>query len=291
MKKKITLAKAFFLLPIFFVVFSFVEQLEVTTIDLKQALNSKQIEADIVSNGKYSGKSVMLKITNKTNKEIKINIPAGSAYMPADDGEQTLVQLEEDFIVLVPHATGKVTIAAFCSESSDSCPSSDGNFALSKTADKKLNQMIAYMKGKKISKRSYQDAVWAITDGKPISHIQAGDKVTKEFRHYIAKLMGKEDTWYTSPQQYQVDERGNINSETVVIRGELSFPSNGTIPIHQEICDADGSLLFKSNSSQPRKSTNVMMEFSVRVKGWEIGDYMVKVMEGEKELKRFLFKV
>ena len=292
MKMKSLLPKAVIVVSALFLILSFVERSETTEdVNLKDALRSKQISADIISNGKYSGKSVKLKVSNNTGKELKVNIPAGSAYMPADDGEQTLVQLEEDFIVLAPNGTGNITIAAFCSESSDGCPSSDSDFTLSKTTNKKLNQMIAYMKGKKISKMAYQDAVWAITDGKAISNIQASDKVTKDFRQYVAKLTGKENTWYTSPQNYQVDERGNINSETVIIRGELKFPSDGVTPIHEEICDADGTMLYRSNTSQPRKSANVTMEFSVRVKGWTIGDYMVKVMEGDKELKRFLFKV
>jgi hypothetical protein len=291
MKKYSLIPKVLIFLPILFVAFSFVEKIAPIDLSLNQAISSKKINAKIISNGKYRGNSVMLKITNNTSSSLNVKIPAGSAYMPADEGEQTLVQLEEEFIALAPQATQNITIAAFCSESSDGCPSSDSAFALSSTKDKKLNQMIAYMKGKKINKTAYQDAVWAITDDKSISNIQANDKVTKDFRQFVAKLMGKENTWYTSPQQYSVDARGNINSETVVISGNLKFPSNGVTPIHEEVFDVDGNMLFKSNASTPRKSANVTMQFSIRVKGWEIGSYTVKVMEGDKELKSFPFEV
>ncbi|MFT5860098.1 MAG: hypothetical protein ACI865_002206 [Flavobacteriaceae bacterium] len=291
MKKYSLIPKVLFFLPILFVAFSFVENSAPIDLNLKQAISSKKINAEIISNGKYSGKSVLLKITNNTSSSINVKIPAGSAYMPADDGEQTLVQLEEEFIALAPKATQNITVAAFCSESSDGCPSDDSAFALSATTDKKLNQMIAYMKGKNISKMAYQDAVWAITDGKSISNIQATDKVTKDFREFVAKLMGKENTWYTSPQKYTVDSRGNINSATVVISGNLKFPSDGITPIHEEVFDADGNMLYRTNAAQPRKSANVTMEFSIRVKGWEMGTYVVKVMEGDKELKSFPFEV
>jgi hypothetical protein len=291
MKSLSIIPKAILLFALSYFALSFIVKLEPSKVDLNQAIKSKQITAEIVSNGKYSGKSVELSLTNTTTKVITISIPAGSAYLPADDGEQTLIQLEEDMIVLQPGATQRKTIAAFCSEASDSAPSESGTFGLSSTKNEKLKQMIAYMKDKNIDKKSYQDAVWAVTDGRSISNIQADDKVTKDFRLYVAKLLGKEDTWYTSPQQYSVDPRGNINSETVVISGELKFASDGLSPVHEEIYDKDGNKLYSTNASTPRKSQNVTMNFTVRVKGWEVGTYTVKVMQGTVALKSFDFQV
>ncbi|MFT5779276.1 MAG: hypothetical protein ACI837_002233 [Crocinitomicaceae bacterium] len=291
MKKLSLLPKILFLSCFCFIALSFVVKLEPTTVELNQAIKSNQITAEIISNGKYSGKSVELSLTNTSKKSLTIKIPAGSAYMPADDGEQTLIQLEEDMIVLKKGETMKRTIAAFCSEASDGCPSSSSAFSLSATTNDKLKQMIAYMKGKKISKKSYQDAVWAVTDGRSISNIQADDKVTKDFRQYVAKLLGKEDTWYTSPQQYSVDPRGNINSETVVISGELKFASDGILAIHEEVYDSEGNIMFSSPPGTPRKSQNVTMKFRIRVQGWEVGTYTVKVMEGDVALKSFPFEV
>lgn len=260
-------------------------------IDLKTAINSGLIDAKITSNGKYSGKSVNLNVTNKQGKTLTIRVPAGTTYAPADNGEQTLIQLEEQILVLQPRGSQQKLVAAFCTEASDRCPSKSGTFKLGSNKNPKLKELITYLDNKKIDKSVYQDAVWTITDNKPVSYVYAEDAPTKEFRKYLAKLTGQKDTWYSSPQEYTVDNRGHINSETVIIEGELVFDSDGVSPIHQELCDADGNMLFKSNASTPRKSKEVTMNFKVRVKGWEVGDYMVKVMKGDEELKRFPFKV
>lgn len=261
------------------------------TIDLQTAIQSKQVTADISSNGKYRGRSVQLSLNNTSDQSIEIKIPAGTIYMPSDDGEQTLVQLEDEMIALAPGKSNQLLVPAFCTEASDRCPKRDGKFTIGKTKNAKLKKMISYLKGKKIDKSTYQDAVWAITDNESISNIDAADPATTAFRKHVAALTGQKDTWYTSPQEHQVDQRGNINSETVTIKGELKFNSDGKSAVHQELCDHTGKVLYKSNASTPRKSDNVTMRFSVRVKGWEKGDYIVKVVQGTKELKQFPFKV
>lgn len=256
---------------------------------LNAAIKDGTITADVVSNGKHSGKSVKLSVTNTTNRTLKINVPAGTAYVPGDDEEQTLIQLEDDFFVLEPKATKKHLIAAFCTEASDMSPSDGGNFKISTSSNKKLNEAIDYMKDKKIDKLSFQEIVWAITDGHSVASIQPTNPQTKAFRTYLADLTGQEDTWYTSPQRHVINEQRRIVSQTIVVHGQVKFPSDGTSIIRQEVIDKDGEVRFAMPPSTPRKSHEVTMQFSVRVRGWEPGEYTLRIMKDDVEIKTYPF--
>ena len=256
---------------------------------LTDAIKSGSIEADVRSVGKHSGKSVKLTVTNKTDKSIKVTVPEGTAYVPDEDEEQTLIQLEEDFFVLEPRESKSHMIAAFCTEASDKSPSSGGEFTISKSSNKKLNEVIAYMKGKTISKRSYQDVVWAITDGHSVSNIEIPDPQTQKFRKYLADLTGQKDTWYTSPQRHTINAQRQIVSETTVISGQLEFPSDGTSVIRQEVVDKDGVVRYARPPRTPGKSKKVTMQFTMRVRGMEAGEYTVRVLKDDVVLKTYPF--
>ena len=260
-------------------------------VNLNAAIKDGTIQAEVTSNGKHSGKSVKLSVTNTSNRTLKVIVPAGTAYVPGEDEEQTLIQLEEDFFVLEPKATKNHMIAAFCTEASDMCPSTGGSFKISTSSNKNLNKAIAYMKDKKIDKKSFQDIVWAITDDHSVSNIQATTPQTKEFRKYLAELTGQKDTWYTSPQRHVINEQRRIVSQTVVVHGQVQFPSDGTSVIRQEVIDKDGEVRFALPPATPRKSQKVTMDFSVRVRGWEPGEYTLRIMKDDVEIKSYPFQL
>ena len=99
---------------------------------LTDGIGDGSITADVSSIGKHSGRSVKLTVTNTTSKSLKITIPAGTAYLPGNADEQTLIQLEDEFFVLEPKGTKTHMIAAFCSELHDMSPSERGKFKISK---------------------------------------------------------------------------------------------------------------------------------------------------------------
>lgn len=292
--KPVTSQKKLFFFPFALLAFALMisvqnpSQVEIET-TLNDAISDGSIEADVSSVGKYSGRSVKLTVNNTTNRAMKIIVPAGTAYVPGDDEEQTLIQLEEEFFVLAPSATKTHMIAAFCTEAHDRSPATGGKFKISKSSNKNLNKAIAQMKDKQIDKKAFQDIVWAITDGYSVSNIQATNPQTKEFRTYLADLTGQEDTWYTSPQRHAINEERMIVSQTISVRGEVQFPSDGTSIIRQEVIDSSGEVRFAMPPSTPRKSRNVTMQFSVRVRGWEAGDYTLRIMKDDVEIKAYPF--
>lgn len=278
-------------LTLLFIFFSFTEDNYAVQTTLQDAITNKTIVANAVSNGKYSGKSVNLQLSNNTNQSIQVLIPAGTLYYPKNDDEQTLIQLEDQLITLTPNGKTTPSIGAFCTEASDRCPTESESFRIGKTSNPKFNQLVGFVKGKNISKSNYQDAVWAVSDNKSVSNINAELPVDKEFRKFVASLTGQKDTWYTTPQNVTVDDHGNFNMETVLIHGDLSFTCAKGAKVYQDIHKENGEVFFHSDKSMTSLSGKVDYNFRLSVKGWERGKYYIRIHDGTKELSRYNFEI
>lgn len=262
-----------------------------SSINLQDALKNQQVNAFATSNGKHSGRSVDLVLVNKTSQVLQLTIPAGTQYEPEDEGEQTLIQLEPQLITLQPGGTFRGQVGAFCTEAGDRCPSSSGQFKISQNKNPKFDALTAYLKDKKVNKLSYQDAVWAISDGFSVSNMVAETQADKDFRKQVAQISGQKDTWYTSPQQIDIDDQGNFNFETLNINGRLSFNCAAGTKVFQDIHKGNGDVFHASDRSMTAQYGNVNYAFHLAVRGWEKGKYYIRVHDGTKELGRYEFTI
>ncbi|MDP5099576.1 MAG: hypothetical protein NWQ27_06255 [Crocinitomicaceae bacterium] len=262
-----------------------------TKIDIFDAIKAKTISATMLSNGKHSGNSVDIKITNLTSQPIELLVPAGSKYSTEADDEQTLIQLEDQFIALQPKQVYTGKVAAFCTEASDRCPTTASAMKLTKNTNPKFTALSEYIKGKVIDKSTFQDAVWAISDGYSVSNIAAEDQVSVDFRKKVAEITGQKNPWFSSPQNVTIDDRGNFNMETVLIAGQLEFICNKGTMVHQDIYKANGEAVLISDKTMQARYGNVRYRFQMQVKGWEKGEYYIKLHDGTNEITRYNFSV
>lgn len=278
-------------LTLLFIFFAFTDDTYAIQSTLEDAINNRTVSANAISNGKYSGKSVNLQLSNNTNNSLQILIPAGTTYIPESEGEQTLIQMEDQLITLAPNGKTYPSIGAFCTEANDRCPTANKSFKIGRSSNPKFDKLFAFVKDKKVSKSNYQDAIWAISDNKSVSNINAELPIDKELRKFVASLTGQKDTWYTTPQNVTVDQRGNFNMETVLIHGDLSFTCAKGTKVYQDIHKGNGEMFFQSNKSMTSVSGNVDYNFRLSVKGWERGKYYIRIHDGTKELSRYEFEI
>lgn len=275
-----------------FLIFGFQKsETSITEIDFHEALSKTMISVEPVSNGKHSGKSVQLKLNNLTTKRIAVKIPALTTYLPKNNEEQTLLQVEEMIVELNQNEVKQILVPAFCSKLRDRSPKRGGVFFIGKSENDKFSKLAEYIQKNPQSKYNYQEAVWAISDNQPISHMRIETPEDKAFRKFMSGLTGQKESWYSSPQETYVDPYGNINRETVRISGGLKFNSDGVSKVYQAIYDSTGNALFKGTERQLKKIDNVEMTFSIKVKGWKKGNYEVHVLSNEMILKKFPFIV
>ena len=107
-------SKAFLCVGFLFLISAFKGNNVPREILLETAINNKTVTFRAFSNGKYSGNSVRINISNNTNSSIRIVVPAGTNYFTQDNGEQKLIQIEDRFIALKPKGDFSGLIAAFC---------------------------------------------------------------------------------------------------------------------------------------------------------------------------------
>jgi len=255
-----------------------------------EAMNNKNITATFESLGKYSGNSVHSKLTNNTSKDIKILVPAGTIYIPENDEEQTLIQLEDNFIVLHKKETIHHRFSGFCTESNDLVPSNQNTMSIAQNKNPKLKKMIQYMKGKNIDHGAYQDAVWSITDNQNVSNIYGENSETESFKNYLLTLTGQKKEWYSSPQHVSVSD-GRIVRETTLIVGKLDFDCAKGTNVYQDIHKENGDDVHISDKYMTAKYGKVTYTFTLKVRGWEEGKYYIRLHDGTNEITRYYFEV
>ncbi len=285
-----TRLKFLYLIVPFFIL-AFVYHKEPTRISLDEAIKQKLVTLELNSTGNYRGNSVVFKVQNQSTKPLHITIPAGNLYHPDNEDEQTLLQLQDDFIVVNPNEKAYKVINAFCTESGDGCPTKDSGFTLAKSDNNKFNKLIAYLKDHQVNPLSIQPAVWAISDNRSISHLSDASANDKEFRSFMSEVTGQKNTWYSSPQEVDIDPYGNFVFETVKISGELEFDCRKGVKIYQDVYKEDGEMVMSTNQSFTPLSDHLIFRFNLAVRGWEKGDYYVKVHTGNRELSRFEFSI
>lgn len=268
-----------------------VNRLEQQTVSLEDAIAAGQIKMQAISLGTYSEESVLLKIQNYTPNILKVKVKAGTMFAPSDDGEQTLITIDDQFIVLQPKSANQLNLKAYCTEANDHCPKDEGVFSLVSNKNAELIKLVTFVRGKSISAACYQDAIWAVTDARPISNIQATTLTDKELRKYISSITNKPDTWYTTPQSRVVDEDRNIQQETIIVKGTITFTCDKGSVVHQELVKKNGDLMYKSDKTNTLQTGKVDFSFTVKVRGWEKGEYAVRVMAGTKELTSYPFVI
>lgn len=261
------------------------------SLTLQEAIDQRLINATPMSLGSHSESSVSLNIKNVHNKTIELRVPAGTLYHPQNEDEQTLLQIQDEILVLKPNTTNEIVLDAYCTESYDGSPTEGSSMHIATTKDQKLLGLINHLNGKDIASTEVQDAVWAITDNRDLAYIERTNNDTRALRQYVAQETGREDSWYDAPQNVTVDEDGRFNFETVAIDGQIKFTCKVGDAIHEEIVGPDGEIMFKGGKIFNARGTIVNYKFSIKVTGWPKGEYYVRLHDGTNTYDKFKFNV
>lgn len=276
-----------------FALFSFKFAAGETSITLSEALKSKQINAHFSSTGNYSGNSVNAQLKNNTQKNIRILIPASTLFDAIPEEDQDMVLPQDMYVQLAPGQEKTVVLDGYCTNASGKVPALNSDMRLGTITKKGFPELIAFAKGKTIESDVLQDAVWSLTNGNSVSNIYSSnekDTVVRDLRSLLFKLTGQKETWYQSPQERTVSEDRNINSETLQISGDLKFKGTKGKKVHQEIWSSTEKL-FQMDDYTLKYTGNVSYRFNVKVRGWQRGNYEVRVYEGTTLIKAFEFVV
>jgi hypothetical protein len=260
-------------------------------VNIFDAIENGQIKFIATSNGSLSGGSILLQIENLKNIKTVI-IPSGTRFKSEFGNEQDLLNTDEEIIVLKPNKT-TYTVNGFCVQLSNMSPSSGSQFTIAKETNENLIKLSHYLNKRGFDNGIKQSALWSVSDNKNVSGIyQGNNEQVENLREYVCSLTDQENVWYNTDQTYSVDENRNIVHETTKVEGLISYTVKETGNMKMEVCKEDGEVLRTLGGTTP--ITNLgehRFNFSVKVKGWKIGNYSIKLKIGEEVIHSEEFEI
>ncbi|MCB9189764.1 MAG: hypothetical protein H6599_10865 [Flavobacteriales bacterium] len=253
-------------------------------ITLQEGLDNGLIQVELTSLGGYTGRCVSIHVESTSNKKYQIVIEPGDVFIPNEDGDQNILVVEEQ-ILAMDDVRDDFKIEGFCCEASDHSPGEGAGFSYHKIENDNLLQLANYISGKGVSEDNKQAAIWSVSDGESISEIYPSNKESKELRKFVCGLTGQEDVWFNTKKSYQVSASREIVSEPVLITGEVKYKVESPGKIYCSVYDAEGNVMIELvKGSKIPYASDLSFEFQGKVKGWDAGDYFVKVFLDEKEI-------
>ena len=118
--------------------------------------------------GGHTGDCLKVQFTNTTDKSLSTTLPAGWLFVSDDTTLQDLIVVREEVLALDPGASRSVTCRAFCCEATMGSPSENSLYDSGHQSDAALTALAQFIATNRFPDSAVQDAVWAVSDGRPI---------------------------------------------------------------------------------------------------------------------------
>lgn len=265
----------------------------VLSVDLVQAIQEKKVRVDITSTGGYSGKCISMKIENLSNIPMYVGITPGTLFIPGDEGEQTLVTIQSNVIVLQKAESKTVLVSGYCTELSDRCPASTTTFTAAKSSNIALADLARLMAPyTNLEDGFVQQAVWCITDSQSVSNV-SGSNVTasKAVREYLFKQTGQTDTWYQTRRIPEMTADRNIVNTAAEVKGKIEFKATKTVELQSVVENEAGEVVWTYPYKTSLPAGDIVFDFGLKVRNWKKGNYYIIYTCEGKELVNQKFTI
>ncbi|MBK8555313.1 MAG: hypothetical protein IPL65_05845 [Lewinellaceae bacterium] len=256
-----------------------------TEYTLQDALDKEQIKLRVDGAGGHSGQSLVLHIERLAKRAIKVRIPAGLVFEPADTNLQALVVVKEELIALEnPKVFFKVW--GVCSEAHDRSPGEGDVFTPGELAAGALLKLTQYISDNKLYRDGdAQSAVWAVTDAYPIATIQH-----KGLLATTCQLLGQPLPEYkinTSAATRPARPREvAMQYEPLSVEGNFEYQTNTEKIINVYVIDSTGNKVRSIFENQRHPPGWAKYSFYFKTTKLPRGTYEVCLDDGEKIVKK-----
>jgi hypothetical protein len=260
-------------------------------INIFDALKNNQVQLKAISNGSHSGASIIVEITKLKNIR-SVFIPSGTRFKSEFGEDQDLINVDDEIIVLNSNSK-KHTLNGFCVQKHNMSPTKESQFTIVKETDQNLIEVAKYLNKKGYSDDIKQTALWCVSDGADVSGIYLnGNKEVENLREQVCTLTGQKNVWYNTNPTYSIDENRNIIQETTKVEGLISYNVTSTGNMKMEVCKENGEVLRTLGSSTPiSRLGEYRFQFNVKVKGWQSGNYSVRLKINNKVIHQEDFEI
>lgn len=262
-------------------------------LSLEQALAEKKVELSVLPYHSYEGDGIKIKVKNLTKKSLKLRLTRGSAFVPDEDDEQTLINSNDELFALEGGAFKNLQFFGYCTELTDRSPGMNSSFTFRAPANLKLQRLLHVVDSLKIKDQgTIQHAIWCVTNNENIGYVGTDNPATtKALRSTLCQLTGQKDVWYHTRSAIRQVPGERMTVVPKVISGDISFIATEPVVIKGVIKDSTGKVLVTNPNTMSCPKGKVTFEFKMQIQGWAPGTYYVVYTNNDNELINQEFKL
>ncbi len=224
------------------------------SIKLSDAITKHIIDMDAVTTaGKYTGRSVRLKLTNTGNATLDVKVDVGVILKNSDPNYTQLVLAGGESVTVKAHQAEEIDVQVFSANGFKTCPVAGLHYTYARNCGEMTTKVLEYIRQQGLFDQLGQAGVWAMTNYLPLSCVfdRARFSESEKLINFIATNTKREKPrYYTTYSDYEVaGQRAFVGKADVVFVPfdvSMSMPGHVTFEVH----DAAGS--FVKNAGQPQ---------------------------------------
>jgi len=186
------------------------------SVSLEQLLAGKYFRLQLISTGAHQENCLQLIVRYTGPDSLELRLQPGLRFNSLNDQEQDLLLTASPTLHLGKGVETRLMLRAFCCQASLRGPAIGGRYELAAKQDSSLKQLASYLFRRAYSTAITQQAIWVLSDGKPLAGIPDTSENLQSLRVLLAHLGGQKIPWYQldyvsgqwrSGQLYQYPER------------------------------------------------------------------------------------
>lgn len=245
-------------------------------VDISEALKKGLILVRITAQGGHSGEAIRLSLGNKGKKTLEIRIPAGQVFEAVDSSLQNLMALEEKLLTLEAGKTRPVGLQAACVEAGDASPFAGSAFNLGALASGQLLKVAQFIHEHRLfNDPSAQNAVWAVTDGHPLTYINH-----EGLANLVAETLGKSPPEYAIlHQQQSVPGEPAFRHAPAKLEGVFKYDLQQEKPVSFGLYNDKGEAVHHFFKDRKQLRGYHKFRFTFEIRNLPPGKYSVRLVE------------
>lgn len=192
---------------------------------LEELVKNGSVKVEAKGLGSHDGECIQIRVSNLLKETLNFNIEPGYEFISNDSTLQDILIVDAKKFTLPPAATRVANLIGYCCRLSRSSPGVNAGFQWGGKKRPALVQMADFLvKNNLKSSPVAQSAVWAVSDGQPISSLwdESQADLSKKLIEFAASLTKQQVPWYRAkftaitpgPQVFQTPmEMLNIHAD------------------------------------------------------------------------------
>lgn len=165
---------------------------------LEELVQNGSVSVEAKSLGSHIGECLQIRVINQTNQTLSFKVEPGYEFQ-SDTESQDILVVDSRHFTLQPGASRSANLVGYCCRMTRPSPADQSTFTWAGKKRPALVQMAEYLvkNNLKLSQVA-QSAVWAVSDGEPISALwdETQQESSKQLMTFTSQLTQRKMPWY-----------------------------------------------------------------------------------------------